>query len=58
MLAWLRIYSCFVMRGTLLGLIHLSRDKLAGIIDAFNTTSGYLGDTLNIDTIYFDNIEK
>ena len=33
-----------------------SDDKQADIIDAFNTTSRYLDDTLNIDNVYSDNI--
>ena len=41
------------MRGTFLS---LSDDKQADVIDAFNTTSRYLGDILNINNIYFDNI--
>ena len=32
----------------------LSDDKQANIIDAFNTTSRYLDDILNINNIYFD----
>ena len=34
----------------------LSEDKHADIIDAFNTTSRYLDDILNINNIYFDNM--
>ena len=34
----------------------LSDDKQAIIIDAFNSTSGYLDDILNINNIYFDNM--
>ena len=34
----------------------LSDDKQTDIIDALNTTSRYLGDILNIDNVYFDNI--
>ena len=34
----------------------LSDDKQANIVDAFNTTSRYLDDTLNIDYVYFDNM--
>ena len=37
-------------------MMSLSDDKQADIIDAFNTTSRYLDDILNIDDIYFDNI--
>ena len=32
----------------------LSEDKQADTIDAFNTTSRYLDDFLNIDIVYFD----
>ena len=32
----------------------LSRENRAGIIEAFNSTSKYLDDLLNIDNIYFD----
>ena len=34
----------------------LSGEKQAGIIDAFNTTSRYLDDILNINNVYFDNM--
>ena len=34
----------------------LSDDKQADIIDAFNTTSRYLDDILNINNVYFDNM--
>ena len=33
-----------------------SDDKQADVIDAFNTTSRYLDDILNIDNVYFDNM--
>ena len=33
-----------------------SDDKQADFIDAFNTTSRYLDDTLNINNVYFDNM--
>ena len=36
-------------------MMSLSDDKQADIIDAFNTTSRYLDDILNIDNAYFDN---
>ena len=36
-------------------MMSLSDDKQADIIDAFNTTSRYLDDILNIDYVYFDN---
>ena len=32
----------------------LSRENQADIIEAFNSTSKYLDDLLNIDNIYFD----
>ena len=32
----------------------LSRENQADIVEAFNSTSRYLEDLLNIDTIYFD----
>ena len=34
----------------------LSYDKQAHVIDAFNTTSRYLDDILNINNVYFDNM--
>ena len=37
-------------------MLSLSDDKQADIIDAFNTTSRYLDDILNINNVYFDNI--
>ena len=37
-------------------MMSFSDDKQADIIDAFNTTSRYLGDILNINDIYFDNM--
>ena len=37
-------------------MMSLSDDKLANIIDAFNTTSRYLDDTFNINYVYFDNM--
>ena len=37
-------------------MMSLSDDKQAEIIDAFNTTSRYLDDILNINNVYFDNI--
>ena len=37
-------------------LMSLSDDKQADIIDAFNTTSRYLDDILNIYNVYFDNV--
>ena len=35
-------------------MMSLSDDYHAGIIDAFNTTSRYLDDILNINYVYFD----
>ena len=37
-------------------LMPLSDDKQGDIIDAFNTTSRYLDDILNIYNVYFDNM--
>ena len=37
-------------------MISLSDDKQADVIDAFNTTSRYLDDILNINNVYFDNM--
>ena len=34
----------------------LSDDKQADVIDAFNTTSRYSDDILNINNVYFDNM--
>ena len=39
-------------------MVSLSDDKQADIIDAFNTTSRYLYDILNIDNVYFDNMVR
>ena len=37
-------------------MMSLSDDKQADVNDAFNTTSRYLDDILNINNIYFDNM--
>ena len=37
-------------------MMSLSDDKQADIFDAFNTTSGFFDDILNINNIYFDNM--
>ena len=37
-------------------MMSLSCDKQADIIGAFNTTSRYLDDIVNIDNVYFDNM--
>ena len=37
-------------------MMSLSDDKQADIIDAFNTTSRYLDDILNINNVYLDNM--
>ena len=34
----------------------LSDDKQADVIDAFNTTSRYLDDILNMNNVYFDDM--
>ena len=36
--------------------LYLSDDKQADVIDAFNTTSRYLDDILNIKNVFFDNM--
>ena len=37
-------------------MMSLSGDKQADVIDAFNTTSTYLDDILNINDVYLDNM--
>ena len=37
-------------------MISLSGDKQADVVDAFNNTSRYLDDILNINNDYFDNM--
>ena len=37
-------------------MMSLSDDKQADVIDAFNTTSRYMDDILNINIVYFDNM--
>ena len=37
-------------------MMSLSDDKQADVIDAFNNTSRYLDDILNINNVYFDNM--
>ena len=37
-------------------MMSLSDDKQADVIDAFNITSRYLDDILNINNVYFDNM--
>ena len=37
-------------------MMSLSDDKQADVIDAFNTSSRYLEDILNINNVYFDNM--
>ena len=37
-------------------MMSLSDDKQPDVIDAFNTTSRYLDDILNIINVYFDNM--
>ena len=39
-------------------IMSLSDDKQANIIDAFYTTSTYLDDILNINNVYFYNLER
>ena len=37
-------------------MMSVSDDKQADVIDAFNTTSRYFDDILNINNVHFDNI--
>ena len=37
-------------------MMSLADDKQAGVIDAFNATSRYLDDILNINNVYFNNM--
>ena len=37
-------------------MLSLSDDNQADVIDAFNTTSRYLDNILNINNVYFDNM--
>ena len=39
-------------------MMSLSDDKKADVIGAFNTTSRYLDDIININYVYFDNFES
>ena len=39
-------------------MMSLSDDKQADVIDAINTTSRYLDDILNINNVYFDNMNS
>ena len=39
-------------------MMSLSDDNQAEVIDAFNSTSRYLDDILNINNVYFDNMVK
>ena len=37
-------------------MMSLSDDKQADVVDALNTTFGYVDDILNINNVYFDNM--
>ena len=37
-------------------MLSLSEDNLSGVIEAFNSTSRYLDDPLNIDNNFFDSM--
>ena len=39
-------------------MVSLSEDNQADVIDAFNTTSRYLDDILNIYNVYFDKMDS
>ena len=47
----LQIYFCFVMKDFILSIIH---ENQVTIIEAFNSTSRYLNNLLNIDNEYFE----
>ena len=53
---WYRRRSSFLFCYERDFMMSLSDDKQADVIDAFNTTSRYLDDILNIDNVYFDNM--
>ena len=54
MLPWLQIYLLFCYERDFM--MSLSDDKQSDVIDAFNTTSRYLDDILNINYVYFENM--
>ena len=39
-------------------MLSLSEDNQSGVIEAFNTTSRYLDDLLNIDNNFFDSMDS
>ena len=50
------VADLFLFRYEMDLMMSLSDDKQADVIDAFNTTSRYLDDILNINNVYFDNM--
>ena len=50
------VYSFFCYERDFM--MSLSDDKQADVIDAFNTTSRYLDDILNINNVYFENMVR
>ena len=50
------VADLFLLCYELDAMMSLSDDKQADVIDAFNTTSRYLDDILNINNVYFDNL--
>ena len=48
-------FTCWISFALVFSIL-LSGDKQADVIDAFNTTSRYFDDILNIDNVYFDNM--
>ena len=54
MLLLLRVCFFFVVGGGFVG--SLSRGSRAGVVEAFNSASGYLGGLLDIDNVCFDRV--
>ena len=53
-MTWMPIYFLFCYERDFM--MSLTDDKQADVIDAFNTTSKYLDNILNINNVYFDNM--
>ena len=54
-LPWLPVCSCFAVGGGDF-VMSLSDDRLPGVVDAFNTTSRYLDDILDVNGVCFGNV--
>ena len=50
------VADLFLFCNERVSMMSLSDDKQADVIDAFNTTSRYLDDILNINNVYCDNM--